>query len=197
MKHYDFESGIRPGDTLDHLMEGFQVIGFDWRYRYVNDAVVKHSKLSKEELIGYTMMERYPGIESTEMFKALQRCMHERISQHMENEFTYPDRAKGWFELSIQPIPEGIFILSIDITERKLAEEEKKKYIKGLEDMMFITSHKIRQPVTHILGASNLLELPVNSEEDVKRMIGYIKESAIALDTFTRDLTVFIHRMGK
>jgi PAS domain S-box-containing protein len=29
----------------------------------------------------------------------------------------------GWFELSFQPVPEGIFILSIDITERKKTEE--------------------------------------------------------------------------
>lgn len=27
--------------TLDNLMEGFQLIGFDWKYLYVNDAVVK------------------------------------------------------------------------------------------------------------------------------------------------------------
>jgi diguanylate cyclase (GGDEF)-like protein/PAS domain S-box-containing protein len=40
----------------------------------------------------------------------------------MVNEFIYPDGSSGWFELSIQPVPDGIFILSSDITGRKLGE---------------------------------------------------------------------------
>lgn len=51
-------------------------------------------------------------------------CMQNRISHQFENEFTYPDGSVGWFDLSIQPVPEGIFILSIDITEKKKAELE-------------------------------------------------------------------------
>jgi hypothetical protein len=41
----------------------------------------------------------------------------------MENEFIFPDGGKRWFELSIQPVPEGLFILSIDVTERKRIEK--------------------------------------------------------------------------
>ena len=43
-------SGELDLKTFDHLLEGFQIIGFDWRYKYVNDAVVKQSKFSREEL---------------------------------------------------------------------------------------------------------------------------------------------------
>jgi PAS domain S-box-containing protein len=41
----------------------------------------------------------------------------------MENEFVFPDGTIGWFELSIQPVSEGVFILSEDITERKRSEK--------------------------------------------------------------------------
>ena len=34
-----------------------------------------------------------------------------------------PDGSRSFFELSIEPVPEGVFILSLDITERKKAEE--------------------------------------------------------------------------
>jgi PAS domain S-box-containing protein len=108
---------------LDAMLEGCQVIGFDWRYLYVNEAVAQHGHQEKEALVGHTMMDVYPGIENTELFSVLRRCMNERIPQHMQNEFAYPDGTKGWFELSIQPVPEGIFILSIDISEHKHAEE--------------------------------------------------------------------------
>lgn len=109
---------------LDHLMEGCQIIGFDWRYLYLNEAAVRHGQQSRESLLGYTMMERYPGIETTGMFALLRRCMEDRTVERMENEFVYPDGTKGWFELSIQPVPEGLFILSLEVTERKLAEQE-------------------------------------------------------------------------
>jgi two-component system sensor histidine kinase UhpB len=70
------------------------------------------------------MMEKYAGIENTALFKVLQHCMQERVPETFENEFIYPDGTKSWFELSIQPIPEGLFILSINITARKKVEIE-------------------------------------------------------------------------
>lgn len=109
--------------TLDNMMEGAQIIDFDWKYVYVNDAFLKYSRYPREEMIGYTVMEKYPGIENTEVFKVYQRCFRERVPIHMENRFVFPDGEVGWFELSFQPIPEGLFILSVDITEKKLAEE--------------------------------------------------------------------------
>lgn len=122
--------------TLDNMLEGCQIIGYDWRYLYVNDAAARHGRRGKEELLGRTMMEMYPGIENTEMFTALQRCMEKRIPHRLENEFTFPDGSNGWFELSIEPAPEGIFILSLDITERKRAEKELIKYREDLEELV-------------------------------------------------------------
>jgi diguanylate cyclase (GGDEF)-like protein/PAS domain S-box-containing protein len=117
------ESELRFGSTLESMIEGCQIIGYDWCYLYLNDSAVKHSQQTREQLIGHTMMERYPGIENTALFESLQRCMNERMPGHMENEFTYPDGTKGWFELSVQPAPDGIFVLSSDITNRKKAEQ--------------------------------------------------------------------------
>jgi len=51
------EEQIRAGDkrlreTLDHLLEGIQIIGFDWKYIYVNDAMARHGKYPKRSFIG-------------------------------------------------------------------------------------------------------------------------------------------------
>jgi PAS domain S-box-containing protein len=48
--------------------------------------------------------------------------MEERSYQRMEDEFTFPDSSKALFEFSILPVPEGIAILTLDITDRKRAE---------------------------------------------------------------------------
>ncbi|MBN1852731.1 MAG: PAS domain S-box protein [Pirellulales bacterium] len=109
--------------TLDHMLEGCQIINRQWRYVYVNDAVAKHGQRRKEELIGHTLMEIYPGIEHSDLFVFLNQCMNERISYRIENEFHYNEGEARWFELSIQPVPEGVFVLSLDITNRKKMEQ--------------------------------------------------------------------------
>jgi len=106
-------------DVLDSLLEGCQVIGFDYRYLYVNDTVVAQGRQSREQLLGRRMRECYPGIEATPMFAALRRCMTERKYDRMENEFDFPDGSKGWFELRFIPVPEGTCILSLDVTGEK------------------------------------------------------------------------------
>lgn len=127
----------RYRNVLDNLLEGAQIIGFDWRYLYVNDAAVKQGRQAKENLIGRTMMEAYPGIEDTAVYTTIKLCMEERTSHMMENECTYPDGVKGWFELSIQPVEEGVFILSNDITERKKNEIDLLKLNAELEQRIF------------------------------------------------------------
>ena len=109
--------------ALDNMLEGCQIIDHDWRYIYTNDAAAKQGQREPVELLMHTMMEMYPGIEATPMFSVLERCMLERVSDHIENEFAFPDGTTSWFELSIQPVPEGLFILSIDITDRKQAHK--------------------------------------------------------------------------
>lgn len=109
---------------LDSLLEGFQVIDYNWKYLYVNTTVANQGQSTVDRLLGKTMMECYPGIEDTYMFSQLQKCMDERVTLQFENEFVYNDGSKNWFELRIEPIPEGVFILSTNITNRKEAEEE-------------------------------------------------------------------------
>lgn len=301
--------------TLDNLIEGFQLIGFDWRYLYVNKSVVDQSKLkTKKDLLGFTMMEKFPGIDNTELFKVLEECMNSRVSKTMENKFAFPDGSFGWYELRIEPVPKGIFILSIDITERKknkaelhralevfnyaaLASHEiiydwaidankvwwnenyykltgeenenklldldsrtkfihpedhdqvlksvtdflegKESYWNGeyrfigknnnvhhlfdrgylirdhlgkplrmigaaidisswkeninqLEQVLFSLSHKIRQPVVNILGISNLLENELIDINELKKIIGYMRESTNSLDKYTKEMTEYV-----
>jgi PAS domain S-box-containing protein len=118
---------------LDHLLEGCQIISPDYRYVYVNDAVAKHGRRSKDELLGHTMMEMYPGIQATSMFSLLERCMHARQPAAFENQFTYPDGSTAWFELKMEPVPEGVFILSVDISKRKQAQIELQGQLRRLQ----------------------------------------------------------------
>ncbi len=138
--------------TLDNMLEGIQIHDFNWRYVYVNDALVKYSTYTREELLGYTIMERYPGIEGTALFQTMKRCMDERVPEHIESGFVFPDGSKAHFELSIEPIAEGLSILSVDRTEQKKANE---KLLKKNRLYAFIS--QINQSIVQVKDENELI----------------------------------------
>ena len=112
------ESRARHHAAFDDLLEGVQIISRDWRYVYLNEAAARQGRSDRFALTGRTMPEMYPGIENTGMFAVLRECMESRAARQMENEFSYPDGSRGWFNLSIQPASEGIQRCSRRGTER-------------------------------------------------------------------------------
>ena len=214
--HKEAEEALRTAaerfkNTLDAMMEGCQILGFDWRYVYLNDAADRHNRRPKEEVLGKTYMESWPGIEATNVFSIIKECMEKRTAQHMENEFVFPDGTSGWFDLGVQPVPEGVFILSVDITERKRAEQElhnlnveleervKERTAqlevsnKELEAFSYSVSHDLRAPLRHIDGFAELLSKHSSAilDEKGKRYLNIISSSAKELGVLIDELLVF------
>jgi PAS domain S-box-containing protein len=163
--------------TLDNMLEGVQILDFDLRYLYVNDAMAKHGRYPKEQFAGKSVYEMYPGIETMQVFEAYQTCLTKRIPVHLENEFTFPDGSTGWFELSFQPVPEGLFILSVDITERKKSEiqlNDQRAQLKTLGDNL--TGVMIYQLVGDADGNRQFTYV----SDGVKRLTGKTPEEVMA-----------------
>jgi PAS domain S-box-containing protein len=199
------KSEERSRTTLDSMMEGCQLIGFDWSYIYLNDAAARHNRRPNAELLGKKMTEMWPGIEQTKVFALLQRTMRERIALHEEVEFVFPDGTKSWFDVRCQPVPEGIFILSIDISERKQAEMALRVLNQTLElevanrtsdlqaalvraesadriksAFLATMSHELRTPLNSIIGFTGILLQglagPLNPEQN--KQMGMVRNSA-------------------
>lgn len=197
--------------TLDHMQEGCQIVDRQYRYLYVNDVAARQGRATKDELVGRTMMEKYPGIDQSEMFVHLKRCMEERVPAIMENEFTYPDGSKGWFQLSMEPVPEGVFILSTDITTEKRQEQELAAYREQLEELVkqrtaqledvnreleafsYSVSHDLRAPLRHISGFVELLRKHRNLtlDDTARRYMDVIGGAAVQMGQLIDDLLVF------
>jgi len=87
----------------------------------------------------------------------------------------------------------------ISLRHRKLWEElnaQRNSHIRELEEMLFVTSHKVRRPISTCLGLMQLIDntKPVDVVE-LRKIIEHLKENALELDTFTKELTKFIYEI--
>jgi len=132
--------------------------------------------------------------------------MEERKLQSMENEFVYPDGKIGWFDLKIYPVPEGIVILSADITERKRAEAALKKSLadlersnKELEQFAYVASHDLQEPLRMISSFTQLLDKRYKGklDKDADEYIDYAVNSANRLQRMIQDLLSFSRVMTR
>lgn len=130
------ESEERYKSVLSGMLEGCQIIGFDWRYIYINPSAEKQNRIPAEALLGQNYHEMWPGIEETYVYSRIKDCLENGVSSQFENEFMYADGSKAWFDLRIQPVPEGVFILSIDITESRRTQAELKQQRQLLETVI-------------------------------------------------------------
>jgi PAS domain S-box-containing protein len=209
------ESEARYRATLDRMLEGCQIVDRQWRYVYLNDTAARQSRKTKTELLGRTMQECFPGFDQSPVFETLQRCMEERIEAHVENEFPYDDGSSAWFELSAQPVPEGLLILSLDVSARKrnerilldardelerkvaertaelvVAKEQAESSDRLKSEFLATMSHELRTPLNAIIGFTGTLLMklpgPLNVEQD--KQLRTVQTSAKHLLSLINDL---------
>jgi K+-sensing histidine kinase KdpD len=101
-----------------------------------------------------------------------------------------------WFNRGISVL--AIWVISyISILYGKLNREgrlKEKQHVEDLKEMLFITSHKVRKPVANIIGLIESLN-DANADfsaDDLKKCYVYLQLSATELDSFLKELNLFI-----
>src|SRR5687768_1305851 len=108
------------GDVLDQLSDGYYEMDRDFRYRRVNAAGARLARKSEAELLGRHVLDVFPEVETAEVHQAVRRVMAGGAAEHVE---TFYAPLNIWGINSIYPLPDGVAIVSRDITARKLLEQ--------------------------------------------------------------------------
>jgi two-component system cell cycle sensor histidine kinase/response regulator CckA len=179
--------------SVDSLLEGVQVIDRDWRYLYVNEAACRHGARAEGELLGRTMMACFAGIEQTEMFRMLERVMVTRQSEKMLSQVTFPGGATGWFEVRAQPVPDGICVLSVDVTERErlqaaLRQSQKMDAVGRLAGGI---AHDFNNVLTAMIGYCELVLEQIGYDSTVAIDVDQIRLAGERAARLTRQLLAF------
>ncbi|MCD6066684.1 MAG: domain S-box protein [Bacteroidetes bacterium] len=102
--------------------------------------------------------------------------------------------SKCKYELDANQKPVRLHGIAHDVTDRKLAEEEREKMVadmiqrsKKLEQFTYIISHNLRAPIANILGLSHVLKGSVSEEDRIKSQ-QFLFTAVEQLDETVKDL---------
>jgi PAS domain S-box-containing protein len=99
--------------------EGFVSYDAAWRINYVNAAALRGLGMTREEMIGRTLWERFPAVAGTPVEDRVRQVMESR--EPVDFESFYPPLGR-WFENNVYPVPDGGIVAYFrDITERRAA----------------------------------------------------------------------------
>lgn len=177
---------------IENMYEGIQLIDKDHKFVYVNKALESQAHFKREELIGFTVEEKFPQLINSELIAHIDKTIASNRQMRFVFDFENPNGLTSTYELFLYPINEGVFILSFDLTERLQADKLKKEYTQQLEQMLHITSHKVRQPVSNLIGIMHQLTETDVPEEDKDQLYAFMKLSCLRLEVFIKELNDFL-----
>lgn len=200
---------------FNKLLEGVQVIDFDMRYLYVNESVAKQVMVTVDELLGQRMLDKFPSLADSDVYRKIKLCMKKRQACNMINKFEHLDGSIAWFDLRIEPVDDGVIIFSLDITHEKQMEDDLVSMNSGIDNMVekrtrelceslererelnelktkfvSIASHQFRTPLTSIILSASLVEqygTDLMELEKLNKHFHRIKSSATHLVSVLND----------
>jgi len=182
-------------NTTDGILiaENSQDIGS--KVVFVNEAFIKMSGYSKEELIGnspLTFFGTESGIDEIKKLKdAINKC--EPCNIVVKNR-----RKSGenyWVNISVAPVSDGVggykhwVYVQRDVNDRRRHLQAIEEQNKKLKEIAWIQSHVVRAPLARIMGLVDLLsEQHSNEDIDNSQIIEAIASSANELDQIIRKI---------
>lgn len=185
-------------EMVERAQLGFQILDESWTYRYLNQAIEAHSGHAREDLIGKTLMECFPGIEDTGLFRDLLFVMRTRQSIFRENEFELESGESRVFELSIEPHPLGISVISKDITGSRLALKKDRsltRFDHSLEQLTRRICHDFNNQLSVMLAYTEIAEKEVqNSNEKIKQCLSKVSRAVRKSAQLNEELFALVKR---
>jgi PAS domain S-box-containing protein len=112
----------RPAELLDRITDGIFAMDNEWRFVYVNDPATTILGIRKEDYLGKTFFECFPGMENSVFAQTYRTAMETGIAGQAEDYFAPFDR---WYAVHAYPSKTGISVFFRDVTLARQEDEER------------------------------------------------------------------------
>ena len=117
-------------ELLDNMSSGVAVYeaidgGNDFIFKDINKAGERASRVTREEVVGKSVCQIFPGIKKLGLFEVFRRVWETGKSQYQPASLYHDERLSQWVENYVYKLPSGeIVTIYNDITERKNADDQ-------------------------------------------------------------------------
>ena len=116
------EGEARVARVLESMSSAFYSLDAEWRFTYVNAEAERILRRPRHELVGQNIWELYPAGVGGEFDLRYREAVE--TGETVTFEAHLPEPLNGWFEVRAWPMPEGLSVYFLEITERRLAQEQ-------------------------------------------------------------------------
>ena len=108
--------------VLEAMPAGFYSLDHEWRFTYVNAQAEQLLGRTRDELHGEVLWDAFPAAVSS----AFEEHYREAVTTGRPVSFDsyYPAPLDGWYELRAWPTSEGLSVYFLEVTDRRLAQDE-------------------------------------------------------------------------
>jgi signal transduction histidine kinase len=130
----------------------------------------------KENIIGKSISEVFPGIEKTEVYAALEKVIETGESIPMEGVSSVSDEM--WMLSSAFRVGSGFGVICRDISRRRKLQEalQRAEVISAVEQMGATVAHDLRGPLGLIVQSVNMIK---QDPSLTRRMLQLVEENAV------------------
>lgn len=118
------ESEARHRGVLANMGEAFSLFDHEFTILEVNEATTRVVGLPREELVGRSHWEAFPGTFDTELGRMYRAALGDQQPGHLEHLHEFPDGRKVWFEVRAFPVDAGLAVFFRDVTRQRARDRE-------------------------------------------------------------------------